>query len=349
VIRDTHYVIRTTRYPIRFSALLLLVLALGACQPAPSAGQVPARRKLTIAWIHKTLGNPVFELGKRGALRRAAELTASGPVDVEIILMGPVAADAVAQMQLMDDVVARGIDAMAVSCNDPTACIEPINRAVEAGIPVMTWDSDSPESRRFTYLAIDNYRAGREAARLLAEALEGRGKVAAITGVPGALNLEERIRGFRDGLAAYPAIEVVAVVPTNEDINLGVQRIEETMQRYPDLRGWFFAGLWPLFAERGSMPLWEQATRERGLKTIAFDTLPVELDLLREGYLAALVGQKYWGWGYDSVQILYDHVLNGKQFPPVIDSGMDIVTARNVDAMLRAWEANDFSQPLPPP
>jgi ribose transport system substrate-binding protein len=73
------------------------------------------------------------------------------------------------------------------------------------------------------------------------------------------------------------------------------------------------------------------------------------LELLREGYLSGLVGQKYWGWGYDTVQIVYDHIVNDKTYPPFISSGMDIVTRNNVEAMILAWETNDFSQPLPDP
>ena len=97
------------------------------------------------------------------------------------------------------------------------------------------------------------------------------------------------------------------------------------------------------------MPLWEKAALNGDTKTVAFDTLPVELELLREGYLSGLVGQKYWGWGYDTVQIVYDYIINGKTYPPFISSGMDIVTRNNVEAMILAWETNDFSQPLPDP
>ena len=94
------------------------------------------RKKLTIAWVTKSLGNPVFDLGRSGALKKAKELTAAGPVDVEVLLVGPVAADAIEQTRMMDDLVARGVDGIAVSCNDPTACIAPIDRAIAAGIPV---------------------------------------------------------------------------------------------------------------------------------------------------------------------------------------------------------------------
>lgn len=148
--------------------------------------------------------------------------------------------------------------------------------------------------------------------------------MAILTGVPGAYNLGERVRGFKDGIAPYPDIRGVATAISNDDINLGVQVVEETMRTHPNLDDWFFVGMWPLFADLGSMPLCD-------------------------GYLSGLVGQKYWGWGYDTVQIIYDHVVNDKTYPPSISSGMDIVTRNNVDAMIRAWETNDFGQLLPDP
>src|SRR5690606_14873710 len=107
-------------------------------------------------------------------------------------------------------------------------------------------------------------------------------------GVPGAPNLEERIQGFKDVVARFPGIEIVTTVAGNDDINLSVQVVEETMQAYPDLDGWFFVGLWPIFAGQGAMPLFEQATADNGMINIAFDTLPVELEWLQQGLLHGL-------------------------------------------------------------
>jgi ribose transport system substrate-binding protein len=314
----------------------------------PAEGAAPAApEKLTIAWIPKALNNPVFEVGRDGAFKKAEELTAETGTEVTIDYVASVASDAAEQARVVEDVIAKGVDAIGISCNDPTACEDPINKAVAAGIPVMAWDSDSPDSDRFTYLGVDNYQGGMAAAELLVKFMGEEGKVALLTGVPGAFNLEERIRGFTDGIADYPGIEVVSTVYCNDDINLGVQVVEETMQAYPDLNGWFFVGLWPLFAERGSMPLWEDAALNQGLVTIAFDTLPVELEFLQDGYLSGLVGQKYWGWGYDTVQMIYDYIVNGTRYDDWTDSGMDIVTECNVDVMAEAWATSDFTKPLP--
>lgn len=323
---------------------VVLVFALCLLFPAVSV----AANKYVFAWIPKALNNPVFELGRSGALQKAKELTEQTGDTVEVLYVASVNSDAAEQVRVIEDVISKGVNGIGVSCNDPTALKDVIDKAIEAGIPVMTWDSDSPESKRFTYLGVSNYEGGKAAADLLVKAMGTKGKVALLTGVPGAFNLEERIRGFKDGIKDYPDIEIVTTVACDDDINKGVQVVEEVMQANPDLNGWFFVGLWPLFAERGSMPLWEAAAKSGSLKTIAFDTLPVELELLKDGYLSGLVGQKYWGWGYDTIQMLYDYIVNNKRYESWTDSGMDIVTIKNVDAMIEAWETQDFTKPLPP-
>jgi ribose transport system substrate-binding protein len=305
-----------------------------------------ADNTLTIAWIPKALGNPVFETGRVGAEAKAKELTDKGPYKVEIVYTASVNSDIAEQARVVEDVISKGVDAIGISCNEPTGCIEPINKAVEAGIPVMTWDSDSPDSNRFTYLGVDNVEGGKAAAELLKMALPDGGTVALLTGVPGAANLEARITGFKEAIQGTN-LEIVTTVACNDDINTGVTVVEETMQTYPDLKGWFFVGLWPLLAKEGSMPLWETAAKAGTLMTVSFDTLTVELDYVQKGMVYGLVGQKYYGWGYDTVQMIYDKIVDGKTFETFTNSGMDIVTIKNVDAMIEAWSKNDFTQPLP--
>ena len=325
------------------------VFAGGGQEPAKAGGKhVIKNNTISIAWITKALNNPVFELGRVGALKKAEELTAKGPYKVTILYVASVASDIAEQARVVEDVIAKGVDAIGISCNEPTGAVDPIQKALKAGVEVMTWDSDSPKSGRFTYLGVDNYEGGKAAADLLVRSMGKSGKVALLTGVPGAFNLEERIRGFKDVIKGYPNIQIVTTVACNDDINQGVQVVEETMQSNPDLKGWFFVGLWPLFANRGSMKSWEEATMSRGMKTISFDTLPVELDFVKDGYVSGLVGQKYWGWGYDTVQMIYDKIVNGKTFDTFTNSGMDLVTPKNVDAMAQMWAAIDFTKPLPP-
>ncbi len=330
--------------------LSLLVVLSVVVLLVPMAGAMPLRQDtLTVAWIPKALNNPVFALGRDGAFTKARELTKAGPVNVDVVYTASLASVAADQVRVMEDVIAMGVDAIGISCNDPTALIDVIDKAVDAGIPVMTWDSDAPESKRFTYLGVSNYDGGVVAAQLLATVLDGKGKVAMLTGVPGAANLEARMEGFRDEVAAnYPDIEIVSTVACDDEILKGVQVVEETMAANPDLNGWFFVGLWPLFAEEGSMPLWEEAAKAGTVKTVAFDTLPVELDYMKKGMLSGLVGQKYWGWGYDTIQMIYDYIMEGKEYEDWTDSGMDIVCPNNVDEMWEMWDTSDFTKALTP-
>jgi ABC-type sugar transport system substrate-binding protein len=330
------------------STLVLVVMVMAPLASTFTAPEVEAQGEtITIAWIPKALNNPVFELGRDGCMQAAAELTENTDYTVECLYMGSVASDMAEQARVIEDAISQNVNAIGVSCNDPDGCVDPINAAMDASIPTMTWDSDSPDSNRITYLGVDNYTGGVAAANLLIEEMGTEGQVALLTGVPGAFNLEERIRGFKDGVAGTD-IEIVTTVACNDDINLGVQVVEETMLANPELDGWFFVGLWPVFAGRGAMPLFEEAVMENDMKAVAFDTLPVELEWVQDGLLHGLVGQKYWGWGYDTVYMLFDHITKGADYDDWTDSGMDIVTANNVDAMATAWETSDFTQPLPP-
>lgn len=322
-----------------------LLAGLAACaRPLPEQESEP--EQLVFAWIPRALDNPLYELGRQGAEKKAAEINSRSRVQVQVLTAGSINSDAAEQVRVIEDVISRGVDGIAISCIDPTACLDPIHRAVEAGIPVITWDADSPGSKRFTYLGLNNFLAGKAAGNLLVSALRGEGKVAVLTGVPGAYNQEERIRGFQDTLNNFPQMEIVATVAANEDINLSVQVLEETMQAHPELDGWFFTGMWPLFADRKSMPLWESASRSGQIKTVAFDTLPVELQLIEQGYIFGLVGQQYNTWGYDAVQILYDHIVHGRNYPPFINSGMQVAVLENVASRLLDWQNNDLAFPL---
>ncbi|MBN1681739.1 MAG: substrate-binding domain-containing protein, partial [Anaerolineae bacterium] len=222
------------------TVLVLVAIALPSLSTSAPAPTAQAQDDtITIAWIPKALNNPVFEIGAEGCAKAAEELSAETGKTVECLYMGSVASDMAEQAAVIEDAISQGVDAIGVSCNDPDGCIDPINAAVDAGIPVMTWDSDSPDSNRITYLGVDNYTGGVAAANLLIEAMGTEGKVALLTGVPGAFNLEERIRGFEDAVADTD-IEIVTTVACNDDINLGVQVVEETMLANPDLNGWFF-------------------------------------------------------------------------------------------------------------
>jgi ribose transport system substrate-binding protein len=333
---------------------LVCALALGACGSDDGGddkgGDGDEKQTLRIAWVPKSLDNIVFETGRDGAYLRAKEINEdpASKVKIEVIYDAPKESDAAAQAAVIDKLVAEGIDGLGVSCNDTEICGAAIDRAVAAGVEVMTWDSDAATSKRFTYYGVDNKEGGRQAAKLLGALLEGQGEVAVISGVPTASNLEARRTGFQEELAAsFPNISIVATVYGNDDVDMSADVVEGAMTEHPEIDGWFFVGLWSLLAEDAKTTKWREAATAGTIKTVVFDTLPFELDLLMEGQVHALVGQKYWGWGYDTVTMLRDRIIDKKQFEEFTDSGLDLVCENNVEQMSAMWASNNFTQELP--
>jgi ribose transport system substrate-binding protein len=230
------------------------------------------------------------------------------------------------------------VDGIAISCLNGDFLTETIDRAVAAGIPVVTWDADAPKSKRIAFYGVDDVAAGRimgeEAARLLG----GKGKVAIITSV-GAVNLQRRLEGVRAVLAQHPAMKIVEVYDIKEDPVRCAEIIASGGRRYPDLGMWISVGGWPVFTRNAL-----ESVDPARTKFISFDTIPPAPDLLREGKVQVLLGQKYFGWGAEPVRILAE-MKAGKQPPsPIIDSGVDIVTMANVDEYVAAWKKLEAGQ-----
>src|SRR5262249_24046315 len=153
----------------------------------------------------------------------------------------------------------------------------------------------------------------------LVKRMGAKGNIGILMGTPGAPNLEERRQGILEGLNPYPDIHVVATQYCDDDVNKGVSVIEAAMQAHPDITGWILPGAWALFTP----PPGPFASKEPGqLTVVSIDALPEELDYVRQGYVQILLGQKLWGWGYESDRILKE-IREGKPSPGVIDSGVD--------------------------
>ena len=278
-----------------------------------------------ISYIPKALNNPVFDLSKTGAEDAAAEL------GFEVSWDGPVKSDAAEQVRVMEDVIARQVDAIAVSCNDPATLAPVIDKAMDKGIKVITWDADAPDSKRIFNYGVDQYNNGWKGGEMLAKFMGEKGTCGYLTGVPGAFNLEERIRGFKDAIAQYPDIEIVASDSCNDDINKAVEQVEARFRAMPDLGGYFFIGMWPLFADPNSLPTMIKA-HENGSKIVSVDNLRDALVYLKEGYIDGLIGYSWYGYGYESAKALYG-LLSGFYYANNYD-----LDSTNIDAEMQLWE-----------
>jgi ribose transport system substrate-binding protein len=304
------------------SSVIVMVGLIVACGPSGNGG----KSRLRFAVVPKTLDIPVFNYAKIGAERKAKELG-----DVDILWNAPTSADQLKQKEIIESYITQHVDGMAISALNGDFLTDTINRAVDADIPVVMWDSDAPKSKRAAFYGVDDLASGRILGEETVKLLNGKGTIAIITSI-GATNLQLRLQGAREVLAKSPGIKIIEVYDIKEDSVRCAELIATGTNRYPDLGAWLSVGGWPVFTRNATAPI------PPTTKMISFDTVQPALDLLREGKVQVLLGQKYFGWGSEPVQILYD-IKHGKNPPsPIIDSGVDVVTKDNVDQYEQAWK-----------
>jgi ribose transport system substrate-binding protein len=305
-------------------AIVVAATAISGCGRGNSGN--PAV-KLRFAVIPKSLDLPVFNYAKVGAEREAAKLG-----NVEVIWRGPETADQLRQKEILESFITQHVDGIAISCLNGDFLTDTINRAVDAGIPVVTWDADAPKSKRLAFYGVDDRAAGRIMGEQAVALLGGKGKIAIITSV-GATNLQQRLEGVREVLGQHKDIKIVEVYDIKEDPVRCAEIIASGTNRYPDLGAWISVGGWPVFTRNALAAVPERT------KVISFDTIPPAPDLLKAGKVQVLLGQKYFGWGSESVRLLADIKAGKIPASPIIDSGVDVVTAANVDDYVTRWKA----------
>jgi ribose transport system substrate-binding protein len=339
--------------------LVLSVLAFGC---SGNGEKDKAGQTMDLAFIPKTGNNLVFDIGYSGAKFGARVLNETSARKIDVEYLAPLKLDPDAEQAMVRDAIVSKKDGILVSCVDGSIT-DSIDEAVAAGIPVITYDSDCPASKRLGFYSMKSEETGARGADLLASAMgPGKKTIAVLTGRAGADNLERRLSGFTERLsAAYPDISIVTTVHCMETVeSCGPAVEDEIVGQNPDLDGLFAVGLWGLAgactcSESGQtclcnddqMPKWKAAAKGK-LKTVSYDSLPFEITLVQQGYVSALIGQKYFGWGYDTVSLMYDHLTSNAAIDDFIDSGFDVVCSNNADQMSEHWQAADFSQPLMP-
>jgi ribose transport system substrate-binding protein len=294
----------------------------------PEATSAPvAKKTLRFAFLPKALSIPVFEYAKIGAERAAKELGG-----IEILWRAPEVTDELRQKEILESFITQKVDGIAISALNGDLLTVPIDQAVAAGIPVVTWDSDAPRSKRAAFYGVNDFEGGKTLGEGLVKLLGGKGRVAILSSL-GADNLQKRTEGAQSALAAAPGIEVVEVYDVKDDAVRAAEIIASATQRFPDLDGWLSVGGWPVFLRNALDPVDPKRT-----KVVAFDTIPPAPELVREGKVQLLVGQKYFGWGYESVKLLARLARGEKLEQSHYYSGVDVVTLENLDAYEAQWK-----------
>lgn len=308
-------------------------------KPSTPAAKPAGTKKYTFGVIAKSQGNPVFQAARVGAMDGAKELTKDG-IEVTVDWRTPNNEDAQQQAQYIEQLVTSGVDGIAISVSDAKVLTSAINSAVDKGVPVVCFDSDAPDSKRFAMYGMDDFESGQKLGDQMAKALGDtgdksvKGVVAILAGNQNATNLQSRVRGVKDALSHYKNITVKDTYYHVETAPEAVAKVKQVQGANPDITGWAMVGGWPLFSDKAL-----DGVADKGVKVVAIDIVDTELAYVKSGQVQMLVGQNCWGWGNESVKILFNAVHNGKKpSPAIVRAPVDIVTKDNVAEFEGMWK-----------
>ena len=288
---------------------------------------------LKFAVVPKAMNNPFFDLARDGCIKRAKELGT-----VECVYRGPIEHEPATEVQIIQDLITQRVDGLAISVSDVGALTGVIKAARDAGIHVITFDADAPGSAREAYIGTNNKDLGRALGEMLVKAQPHAGAYGMVSGGPAAANLNERLEGVREvvGKAGW---KEVSGSPTycNDDSALAIQQLNDLTTAHPDLNAVVAIGGWPLFVPGGYRNFVNSNSdrfKSGKLVAVSADTLPSELQLLKEGDVAALVGQRPFEMGEKAMDALLA-LHGGKPVQEIIYTGVDRVTKDNVGEFLK--------------
>jgi ribose transport system substrate-binding protein len=285
---------------------------------------------LRFALIPKGMDNPYFDLSRDGCMAEAKKL------GVTCIYKGPATHEPATEVQIMQDFVTQGVDGIAISVADADSVIGVIKQARDAKIPVITFDADAPNSARQAYIGTDNKAMGVALGQQLIKLHPKPGTFATQSGGPAAQNLNERLAGLYEALKGAGWTEVKGSPAfCNDDAALAAQQLTDFYTANPDITAIIPVGGWALFAPKAYQNFVNTVREKRkDMPLVMPDTLPVELQALKDGYADVLVGQRPYEMGEKAMDVL-NWLKKGEKVEPVTIVGLDVVTKENADKFLK--------------
>jgi ribose transport system substrate-binding protein len=262
-------------------------------------------RPLKVAFVTNNSAD-FWTIARRGVEKADAELA-----DVEAEFRLTSDGTAAEQQRIVDDLLTKGVDAIAISPVDPRNQVALINAAAQRAL-VFTHDSDAPDSARTCYIGTDNLAAGREAGQLIRQAIPEGGAIMLFVGKLDARNAQERVQGIKEALAGSN-IRILDVRTDDVDDVRAKANAADTLVRYPDIKG--MVGLWSY-----NGPAILNAVREAGkvgqVRIIAFDEADETLAGITDGAIHATVVQQPYEFGYQAITRMAQAARGDRSFIP---------------------------------
>lgn len=244
----------------------------------------------------------------------------------------------VEQIPVLDAVIASAPSAILIAPTDKVQLVEPLRKAVDAGIPVVTVDTFIDDGKYqdgagdgdfpMSYIASDNVAGGRMGASAMCAAIGGKGSVYVSNVNPGISTTDQREEGFKAGIAENcPDVQILETQYNEDDSATAAAQFQAVIASNPDLAGVFGANL---FSALGAANGVEAAGKGGEVTVIAFDAPQSIVDQIKSGLVDMTIAQHPFEIGYYGVITAYAHIT-GNPVPPHIGTGYTVMTAENVD------------------
>lgn len=273
---------------------------------------------------------------------------AASQMKVRSDFFGPQNYDPKAERDALDEAVQKKATGILLSATDSALLKDSIDKAIAAGIPVITIDSDAATSKRLFFIGTNNYQAGFTGGQRLAQELKGKGNVVVFT-MPDQPNLQERLRGYKEALAKSPNVKITRVVDIQGDPRIAFDTTTQIVGKERDKVDGFVC----LEAQSGKEVAGVlNSYHVTGKTVMAMDTDQETLDWIQKGVIAATIAQKPYTMAFVGMQML-DNLYHHKPpslttdwskdsyapIPSFVDTGSDLIDKSNVDSFMQAGKS----------
>ena len=263
---------------------------------------------------------------------------------VKVELTGPATFSPSEELAAFQQAVSQHPSGILVSVSDPQSFKGPIDAAISQGLPVICIDADDPESRRVLFIGTDNFRAGQDSGKRMADLLGGQGRILIIA-LAGQLNTDERERGVNEALKKYPGIKIAQTIDDKGDPRNANDAVSALLQKKEKIDG--IIGL-EASGGSGAAEALHRLDMTGKIKIVAFDKDPQTLEGIERGWITATVVQKPYVMAFYGVRFLDDLHHNAVHefkdwataptapLPTFVDTGTAVVDSSNLAAFRKA-------------
>jgi ribose transport system substrate-binding protein len=327
---------------MRIQRLPLVVLAALTGSGLASCQKMYHEPEERYVFIAANVNLPYWQEAQAGLNDAAKQMGVKAEMD------GPDKFDPQEELKAFEKAVASKPSGILVSVTRAELFQDPINVAISVGIPVIAVDSDAPESKRVMFVGTDNFRAGGESAKRMAQLLQGKGQVVIIT-IPGQQNMDERVRGVSEALKKFPGMKVIQTIDDKGDPRVANDTISSILHGKEKIDGFICL---EASGGEGAAEAIHRQDMDGKVHIVAFDKDPETLDWIERGSITATVTQKPYVMSYYGLKFADDLHHNAvhdfkdwrtaptSPMPTWVDTGTAIVDKNNVKAFREALAAH---------